>query len=74
MQALQELYEESERAHTSLLKSSRQSEERIGQLVSKNKMLEEKLEILESSQFEEDSMKVGTNRLKQTDRLFYIVV
>ena len=58
MQALQELYEESEKAHASLLKTSKQSEERMDQLVSENKILEEKLEILESTHIEEDSVKV----------------
>ena len=58
MQALQQLYEESDKSHTSLLRSSKQSEERIGKLVSENKMLEEKLAILESSQLEDSSVKV----------------
>lgn len=48
MQALQELYEETEKSHSQLLKRSKQSEEKIGQLVSDNKILEQKLYNLES--------------------------
>lgn len=49
MQALQELYEEVEKSHSSLLKSNRLSEEKVGQLLSDNKILEQKLQDLESS-------------------------
>lgn len=58
MQALQELYQETEKAHSSLIKTSKESEERIGQLSSEKKMLEEKLETLESSMIGDDKVEV----------------
>ena len=49
MQALQELYDETERSHSNLLKSSKDTEERIDELLSENKMLQQKMETLEDS-------------------------
>ena len=48
MQALQELYEETEKSHSQLLKDSKKFEEKIGQLLTDKKTLEEKLSELES--------------------------
>ena len=53
MRALQELYAETEASHSNLLESSRIAEEKIDELLSKNKMLEQKLESLEYSMVDE---------------------
>lgn len=52
MQALQELYSETDKSHSELRESNRKSEETISQLYSENKMLAEKLENLEDSEVE----------------------
>lgn len=60
MQALQELYDETEKSHSSLLKSSKDAEERIDELLSENKMLQQKLENSEDLSAER-SVKVQKN-------------
>lgn len=57
MQALQELYDETERSHTNLLKSSKEAEERIDKLLSDKTVLEQKLDNLEDVMMEK-SIKV----------------
>lgn len=60
MEALQELCNETEKSHSDLLKSSKKTEDRVDELLSGNKLLEQKLENVEESWMEE-SVKVGSS-------------
>lgn len=56
MQALQELYQETDKSYSQLLRSNRQTEERVSQLQFDNMTLEQKLEDLEGSIMEGDKV------------------
>lgn len=49
MQTLQELYDEADKSHSNLLKSSKKAEERNDELLSEKKLLEQKLENMENA-------------------------